>query len=118
MSGNPRNGTTPEPFDLEAAAKAAAAEAEAVPFAFRYKGESYTIPPVKQWEMTAMEALASGDLTGALTDLLGQEAYAALRDAGLNLGELEALFERVAGDTTGVSLPNSRPQQRLVSTRT
>jgi hypothetical protein len=106
------------PLDLEVAAKAAAAEADDKPFAFTYHGEGYTVPPAKQWPLSALRHVARGDLDDALPVLLGEEAYDRLADAGLTLGELNTLFEQI-GRTYGIgSLPNSSPPRRPVSTRT
>jgi hypothetical protein len=116
VTGNHANGK----FDLEAAAKAKAAASESMgaPFAFTYKGTDYQVPPSREWSMAALERLASGDLAGALTELLGEETYGQLRDKGLTLGELEALFEQVAAASGMETLPNSRAPVRRVSTRT
>jgi hypothetical protein len=116
VTGNHANGK----FDLEAAAKAkaAASESQGAPFAFSYKGGDYEVPPSREWSMAALERLAGGDLSGALTELLGEETYGQLRDAGMTLGELEALFENVAQASGLETLPNSRPPARRVSTRT
>jgi hypothetical protein len=106
------------PFDLEVAAKAAAAEADEEPFAFTYHGQGYAVPPAKQWPLSALRHVSRGDLDAALPVLLGAEAYDRLTDAGLNLGELNTLFEAI-GRTYGIgSLPNSSPPRRPVSTRT
>lgn len=106
-------------FDLKAAAKAkaAASESQGLPFAFTYDGDDYTVPPSREWSMAALERLGSGDLAGALTELLSEDTYAKLRDAGLTLGELEALFEQVAQDSGMETLPNSRAPARRGSTR-
>jgi hypothetical protein len=108
----------PQPFDLEAAATAAAAEAEAVPFAFTYRGGNYEVPPMTQWPISALRALAAGNLDGALGELLGPESYEALSDAGLKVGDLNVLFDKIGADAGMGSLPNS-PQPALPgSTRT
>jgi len=116
MTGNHANGKTAAPFDLEASARAAAGDTD--PFAFTYKGETYTVPPSSAWPMPALRALAAGDLDGALSQLLGDDEYERLCAAGLTLGELGHLFESVAGDAGLSSLPNSLPPARRVSTRT
>jgi hypothetical protein len=103
-------------FDLEAAA-AAGAEAEAVPFAFTYKGKSYEVPPSRSWPVSALRKVARGDLEDALAELLGAGAFDQLCDAGLNVGELNVLFEGVAKAQGLVNLPNSRAPQRRASTR-
>jgi hypothetical protein len=108
----------PEPFDLEAAAQAAAAEAEALPFAFTYRGASYQVPPMTAWPISALRALASGNLDAALGELLGADAYEALADAGLKVGDLNVLFDKIGAEAGMGSLPNSPAQPRPASTRT
>jgi hypothetical protein len=115
VTGNRANGKTP--FDLDAAVAAAAAEGTGEPFAFTYKGKPYQVPQSSQWSMTALEALAAGDLSGALAEMLGDD-YATIRDAGLNLGELSTLIEAIGAESGFPSLPNSGPPQRRASTRT
>lgn len=105
-------------FDLESAAAAAAAELQAVPFVFTYKGASYSVPPMKTWPVDVLPALRDGDLGLALPRLLGDESYSALTEAGLTLGELEILFDKIAAASGMESLPNSSPPRRRASTRT
>ncbi len=107
----------PQPFDLETAAAAKLAEAEAVPFAFTYHGKSYSVPPASVWPLSALRLVAKGELDDALPMLLGEVAYEQLSAAGLNLGELNALFEGIAARYGLDTLPNSRPPQRRGSTR-
>lgn len=114
MTGNKANGQ----WDLEAAADAALAEQQLVPFTFAYKGASYTAPPMKKWPASALAALAGGDLFGALQAVLGDEDGAALLGAGLTLGELEVLFDKLAADAGLGSLPNSGPPALRAMTRT
>ena len=109
------NGSSPSRFDL---AEAAAAEVAAVPFAFTYKGKDYELPPMSGWPMTSVRAVATGDLEGALSELIGPDTYEGMCEDGLTLGELGALF-RAAGATGGMAtLPNSRRPVRRGSTRT
>lgn len=117
MSPARTNGQAPA-YDLEASARAAAAESEAHPFVFTYKATTYTVPPSSTWPMPALRALAAGDLDGALSTLLGDEAYEGLCAAGLTLGELAHLFEAVSADSGLVSLPNSSAPALPASTRT
>ena len=42
--------------------------------------------------MTTLRAVGAGDLEGALSELIGAEAFEGLCAAGLTLGELNALF--------------------------
>lgn len=103
-------------FDLEAAA--AANEAEAVPFAFTFKGETYHVPPMTAWPITALRALAAGNLDGALSELLGEDAYEALSAAGLRVGDLNVLFDKISADAGMTSLPNSSGPPQRASART
>ena len=115
MTGPSANGNGV--FDLGAAAEAAATEAEGGSFAFTYKGAAYEVPTATAWPMTALRALANGDLDAALSELIGQEAFDGMCTAGLTLGELNLLFERIAKQS-GLNLPNSPPLRRPVSART
>jgi hypothetical protein len=109
--------STDELFDLEAAAEAAAGEAGAQPFEFRFKGATYDIPPGVDWPVAALAALAAGDLERALSALLGEANYLKLTDAGLTIGQLNALFTEVGRKAGFPSLPNSRPPARPSSRR-
>jgi hypothetical protein len=102
-------------FDLEAAA---AAEADSTPFAFAYKGKPYQLPPMGQWELTTIRAVAQGDLEAALAELIGGDTYDKLCADGLKLGELTALFTAAGATQAGMSLPNSARPARRASTRT
>jgi hypothetical protein len=96
-------------WDLEAAAAAdgAAGEANADPFPFAYKGQTYSIPPMSEWPVSALRAVGRGDFDAALPVLLGDEATEALCDAGLKIGELTTLFDRVAQESGMMAgLPN------------
>lgn len=104
-------------FDLEAAAKAAASEASQRPVEFTYKGAEYTIPPGREWPVSAVVAVGDGQLGKALPLLLGAEAYERLISAGLTSGELEFLVQLVAreagfgtlGDFQLPAAPSSTP---------
>ena len=105
-------------WDLETAARAAATEADLDPFAFTYKGGDYEVPPQRLWPVKALVAVAAGQLDEALPELLGKDAFASMCDAGLNVGEMTALFDRLAEAAGMDNLPNSGPPQRRGSTRT
>lgn len=111
------NGQGTWDLEAEAATRAAADEAAGRPFAFTYKGESYTIPAMRDWSMEALESVAAGDFASALPELMGEETYVKMRDAGLKLGELTALFDKVAELGGMGDLPNSGPRRRRASTR-
>jgi hypothetical protein len=106
-------------WDLQAAAAedGAANEAAREPFPFAYKGQDYSIPPMTDWPVSALRSVGRGDFDGALPDLLGAEAYEALCDAGLTVGELTTLFDKVAAEAGMESLGNSAPARRRSSTR-
>jgi hypothetical protein len=107
-------------WDLEAAAAAsngAAGEAGNAPFEFTYKGTDYTIPPMTRWPVAALRAVAQGDFDNALVDLLGLETYEALAAAGLNVGELTALFDKVSEESGMGGAGNSPPPRRPSSIR-
>lgn len=104
-------------LDLEAASAAAATEAERLPFTFAYKGARYEVPAMAGWPLSAIRAVALGDLEGALGDLIGGD-YDRLCDAGLKLGELTFLFTSMGATAAMPSLPNSAQPARRGSTRT
>jgi hypothetical protein len=104
-------------LDLEAASAAAATEAEKLPYTFAYKGARYEVPPMAGWSLTAIRAVALGDLEGALGGLIGED-YDRLCDAGLTLGELTFLFTSMGATAAMPSLPNSGRPARRGSTRT
>jgi hypothetical protein len=107
VAGNAANGKRAA-FDLEAAAAAAVAETGSEPFAFTYRGEQYEMPPSNEWPVSVLRTMSQGDLDGAMSALLGEEAYAQLCDAGLKLGELTKLFDQVAQQAGFQALPNSK----------
>ncbi len=103
-------------WDLAVAAEAAASELDLAPFAFAYQDSTYTIPHMKRWPARALAALGKGDLATALTEVLGED-YENLMNAGLTVGELETLFDKVAAVSGLDSLPNSSQPARPGSTR-
>jgi hypothetical protein len=104
-------------WDLEAAARGAASEAESAPFAFKYKNEEYTIPPMRDWPVRATVDVMNGDFGAALPELLGEAAFDKLTAAGLTVGEMTALFDKMAADAGMGGLPNSSPPARPNTTR-
>jgi hypothetical protein len=103
----PANGTKAGAavWDLETAA--AQREGDDTPFPFTYKGKEYVCPPSRRWPARALAALADGQLAVALPALLGQDAWDGLCDDGLDLGQLETLFEKLAAEAGFESVPNS-----------
>jgi hypothetical protein len=83
-----------EPFRLDDAVIASE------PFAFTFRGIGYVLPPVTAWPITAMTAIATGLVTDALGELLGEAAAERLADDGMTVGHMKALLEEAskAGD--------------------
>jgi hypothetical protein len=113
------NGKVKVDLDLNAAKAAAEAEANHTPFRFAYgpDDQTFTIPPMVDWPMSVEVRLADGQLSGALSVLLGEqmEAFMACEPT---FGDLQLLLEQV-GTWAGVAgLGNSAPPQRLASTQT
>jgi len=107
-----------QPFDLDAAVKAARAESKPVPFSFTYHGQSYTVPPANDWPLEGQALIGAGDVDGGMRLILGAETYQALSAAGMTMGELTILLEKV-GETAGVGgLGNSSEPAGRASTRT
>lgn len=102
-------------WDLKAAAAASVAEADETPFTFAYEDGTYTVPPTGKWPAKVMALLSDGDLSRALALLLGEDAWTELCDKGLLLGEINALFERIAEHAGFDSVPNSGPPARASS---
>jgi len=107
----------PERWDLETAAKAAAAEAGDVPFAFTYKGTDYEVPNQRNWPAEALALLGRGEIDAALPLIVGDDTYRGLLGAGLSVGELMVLFDKVAEQSGVGDLPNSSPPRRPGSRR-
>jgi hypothetical protein len=105
-------------FDLDAAAKAAAAEAKAVPFLFTFRGHDYEVPPALSWPVEVMDMIGQGDLSDALTELLGEDQHRQLLDQGITLGELNVLFDAIAQASGLGDLGNSPAPRRRATTRT
>jgi hypothetical protein len=99
-------------FDLSAAA---GLEAVAAPFRFRYKDKDYELPPQKQWPMSALRALSRGDLDEAMPQIIGS-GYDELLAAGLTVGELNTLMDKVA-EQSGMEPQDFTPPRPRVSTR-
>ena len=117
MSPARANGQTPKPFDLGAAESAALAEAEGHPFAFTYKGKRYEVPNQATWPLATLHRFEQGDLEGTLSELLDNEVYEELREAGLRVVGTNRLFEAMS-EHAQMSLPNSGPPSVPASTPT
>ena len=83
-------------FDLDKAS-AAAAEAAGDPFTFTWAGESFTVPPAKQWTVAIVAPAAAGQIIETMELLLGDQ-WEAFRKGEPTLATIEALFQAVAAD--------------------
>lgn len=81
-----------EPFRLDDAA------VPGTPFRFTFRGVPYLLPPLAAWPVTVLSSVAAGQVSDALTLLLGEDAAARLVDDGLTIGHLSALLDQ-AGKT-------------------
>jgi hypothetical protein len=107
-----------QPFDLDVAAEAALTDVQRRPFPFKYKGEPYEMPNAAQWPLEAQDLIGRGELHRAFAMLLGDETYKRLMNAGMNMGELTVLFQKVSEITGLSSLPNLPAPAQPGSTRT
>ena len=115
----PRAGGNPaaeEYFDLDKAV--AEASADFKPFKFTFAGTKYELPPQSQWPVSALGKLGAGQLDDALAELIGTAQYFEMRDAGLTVGALNALFDQAAKAAGMDGLPNSPGPQAPGSSRT
>lgn len=107
-------------FDLDAA-RAARDEADETPFDFTLGGEKFTLPPQRQWSAKAAFAMSRGrqeDFADAMQELIGEDQLNRLLDAGLQLGDIEILFDEIARRGSGTDLPNSSAPKPQGTTRT
>lgn len=90
-------------IDLNAE-RAARLEAAGEASEVRFGDAVFFVPPPKAWPLTALDAMAAGELVSALRALCGDEATDAFLSGGAVLADLEALFTQLAasqGLTTG-----------------
>lgn len=90
-------------FDLDAA-RAAAREAIGESFRFRFGGQTFTVPPSKEWPLSVTDCLSRGDIVGAMRLLLGDDQWPTFDLHTPTLGDVERLLTAVAADA-GVTLP-------------
>lgn len=81
-------------FDLDAVS-AARREAAGVGFTFVWHGEEYECLPAKEWPITVTSALATGDLVGGITEILGADGQRFI-DTKPTAGDVEALLTALA----------------------
>ena len=89
-------------FDADAA-RAARQEAGGDPFVFQWNGEQFTLPPAKEWPLSAVSALAEAKITTAMETLLGDQ-YPAFTAGDPRLADVEGIFEAVS-EWKGGNLP-------------
>ena len=105
-------GLLPRPFE------AALSDVQRLPFPFKYKGKPYTMPNAAQWPLEAQELIGRQELHRAFAMLLGDETYRELMQAGMTMGELTVLFQKVSELTAMGGLGNSSEPVPQGSTRT
>jgi hypothetical protein len=81
-----RKGVVGNIIDLDAAR---AARDEAAPFPVRFGGKDFEVPSQRRWKLSAMTALAAGDLIGFLQGIMPAAAYTAFMAAEPDVGDLE-----------------------------
>lgn len=90
----------------KAATKAAVAEATGKPVDAEYDGTVYTVPTPMEWPLDTLDLLGEGKFTAALKLLLGDEQYAAFREAKPRklsdaVGLMEAISKASGMGSTG-----------------
>lgn len=75
------------------------ADATDQPVTFIFDGDSYTVPPVAEWDLDILEAVEAQTFTVAARHLLGDKQYAAFRKTHTKVADLNGLFE-VLGEAT------------------
>lgn len=70
---------------------------------FEYEGDSYTVPPGKQWPLECVEAQEEGKLTACVRALLGEKEYKKLREKCKTVADFDdfmnALFDALDLDS-------------------
>lgn len=77
--------------------KSTPAKSEAVnaPVEFEFDGETYTVPPSKEWDLDALEAFESGRVLTFIASILGKDQYATFRKVPRKVADAEALFDAI-----------------------
>lgn len=70
----------------------AQAEATNSPIEVEFDGETYTVPPAREWDLDVLEAYEDEKIVATVRGVLGAEQYAKFRSKRRTVGELEDLF--------------------------
>lgn len=62
---------------------------------FEFDGETYTVPPAKEWDLDVLEAYEDGMIAKCVRALLGAEQWSTFREKKRNVGDLNDLFEEI-----------------------
>jgi len=91
------------PFDLDAA-RAARQEAAQDGFKFTWGGKPYECPAADEWPLSVQMELSSGNLVGALEQLLGDKQMKTFLQGNPTMGDVKDFFDALSafsgvGDT-------------------
>lgn len=70
-----------------------------------------TVPPVKQWRASALEAMTNGQFSVWAEKTLDDDAYDTWLSVDPTVGQIETMFESMSGDL-GMSPGESRASSR------
>jgi hypothetical protein len=62
---------------------------------FDFDGETYSVPPAREWDLDALEAYEDGQIARTCRSLLGADQWATFRSKKRTVGDLEDLFLEV-----------------------
>lgn len=62
---------------------------------FEFDGDTYEVPPAKEWDLEVLESYEDGMIATCVRALLGEEQYAIFKAKKRSVGDLNDLFEEV-----------------------
>lgn len=62
---------------------------------FEYSGETFTVPPAKEWPLDAIEAQERSQMLSFIRELLGDDQYKTLRKVAKTLGDINDFSEKM-----------------------
>ncbi len=77
-------------------------EALAEGISFDFDGETYTVPPAREWDLDVLEAYEDGQIATTCRSLLGPAQWETFKSKRRSVGDLEDLMKAVQG-ALGVS---------------